>query len=535
VNVRSCEKREKSTVELAVEVTAEEFDAVVEEVYRKSRSRISVPGFRKGKAPRKLVERLYGADVFREDAIEDISPRAYSFGIDECKLRTIGYPTLKSADTGDDQSVVFIFSLSVYPEVKLGQYKGISAVKPDAAAPESAVDSELAGIRLRNARKESATRPAIGGDSAYIDYEGFIDGVPFEGGKGENYELVLGSGSFIPGFEEQVQGMRTGEEREISVTFPKDYKAEDLAGKDAVFKVKLRDLKEKILPELDDEFAKDVSEFDTLEEYKNSIRERIKLQHESEAEAEFERAVLDKIVEGMECDMPEAMIEQFIDVSVNSYSEQLAQYGMELSMYLNMSGSTMESLRESMRPNAERHARYSVAIDAVAELEKVEATDEEIEESYKERAERYGVELEDVKEDMSKESVRQDVITRKTLKIITDSAVALDAPVGDETPPAADETAAETDGAKTDAPAEETGKEGAAKTVAAGEAKPKSARKPRAAKAAKPAGAGEADKVPGAPGDTEKSVVEAAVKKTGGKSRSAAKKPAVEDAAEDVQ
>ncbi|MDR1588668.1 MAG: trigger factor [Oscillospiraceae bacterium] len=567
MNVRSCEKKEKSVTEIAIEVAAEEFDAAVDEAYRKNRNKISVPGFRKGKAPRKLIERLYGADIFRDEAVENISPKAYSFGIDECKLRAVDYPKLLSADAGEDKSVVFVFSVPVFPEVKLGKYKGVEAVKPEAEVPESAVDSELAGTRLRNARIETATRPAIGGDSAYIDYEGSVDGVPFEGGKGENYELVLGSGSFIPGFEQQVQGMRTGEERDINVTFPKDYKAEELAGKDAVFKVKLRDLKEKILPELDDEFAKDVSEFDTLEEYKNSIREKLRLQKVSEVDAEFERAVLDKIVEGTECDMPDAMIEQYIDAAVSNYSQQLAQYGMELGMYLNMSGSTMESLRESMRPNAERQAYYSVVIDEAARLESVEVTDEEIEAAYADRAERYGAEIEDIKSGESEESVRQDLITRKTLKIITESAIALPAPPKDETPPDAGD-GAEQDGAKADAPDAAAKSAGKKKPAASGgEAKPKSARKPRAAKAAPTDGAGatdkasgETDKVPGeadkASGETDKAPGEAdkasgktaktsgeaekasggaAAKKTGGRSKSAAKKPAVVDTAEDKQ
>jgi trigger factor len=491
VNVKSCEKKEKSTVELVVEVAAEEFDAAVEDVFRKSRHSITVPGFRKGKAPRKIVERLYGASVFNDDAVESISPQAFTFGLEESGIKAVDYPRLLNAEVGDDKAVTLTFMVPVYPDVKLGQYTGLSAVRPAADVPEAAVDSELAGVRLRNARIETASRPAIGGDTAYIDYEGFMDGVPFEGGKGENYELVLGSGTFIPGFEQQVQGMRAGEERDIELTFPADYKAEELAGKPAVFKVKLRDLKEKILPELDDEFAKDVSEFDTLEEYKNSIRDRIKLTNESEADAAFETAVLDKVVEGMECDMPEAMIEQFIDSSVENYRRQLAQYGMELDMYLNMSGGTMEQLRESMRPNAERQARYSVAVDEVARLENIEAGDDEVEAEYKERAEQYGADADDIKAEVSEEAVRRELVTRKALKLITDSATAL-------APPPETETAEPDSG--TDAE----------KTAAA--AKPKSERKPRAPKAAKKsadadteaAGIAPAEETEGAAADAEK-------------------------------
>jgi trigger factor len=462
VNVKSCEKKEKSTVEMVVEVAAEEFDAAVEDVFRKSRHSITVPGFRKGKAPRKIIERLYGASVFNDDAVESISPQAFTFGLEESKIKAVDYPRLLNAEVGDDKTVTLTFMVPVYPDVKLGQYTGLSAVRPAADVPESAVDSELAGVRLRNARIETASRPAIGGDTAYIDYEGFMDGVPFEGGKGENYELVLGSGTFIPGFEQQVQGMLAGEERDIELTFPADYKAEELAGKPAVFKVKLRDLKEKILPELDDEFAKDVSEFDTLEEYKNSIRDRIKLTKESEADAAFETAVLDKVVEGMECDMPEAMFEQFVDSSVENYSRQLAQYGMELGMYLNMSGGTMEQLRESMRPNAERQARYSVAVDEVVRLENIEAGDDEVEAEYKARAEQYGEDVEDIKGEVPAESVRRELVARKALKLLTDSATALEPPPETEEP----------------APGTDTEKKAAA-------AKPKSERKPRAPKAVK--------------------------------------------------
>jgi trigger factor len=472
LNVKGYEKKEKSMVSMTVDATAEEFDTEVEEIFRKNRGGISVPGFRKGKAPRKIIERMYGADVFRDDAIESISAKAYSFGLKETGLSAVDYPALSGSDIADDKTVSLTFEFPVYPEVKLGQYKGLSAVKPDTDVPESAVDSELAGVRLRNARIETASRPAIGGDTAYIDYEGFIDGVPFEGGKGENYELVLGSGAFIPGFEQQVQGMRAGEERDIELTFPADYKAEELAGKAAVFKVKLRDLKEKILPELDDEFAKDVSEFDTLEEYKESIRGGLRKTRESEADAEFETGLLNKIIDEMECDVPDALNEQYVDMAVENYGHQLAQYGMELSMYLNMANTTMEQLRESMRPNAQRQVLYSLALEAIADAEKIEVTDDEIEAGYAERAEQYSIGVDELKSEVSAESIKRELTTKKALGLITGNAEALPPPPPDE-------------------PAQEPVQEPA--PVAEDSAKPKPARRKRAPKTAKPEAAADAE------------------------------------------
>jgi trigger factor len=511
LNVKVCDRKEKSLVSMTVVVTADEFNAEIEAVFRQNRGRITVPGFRKGKAPRKIIERMYGADIFRDDAIESVSSRAYAFGLDESGMSAVDYPTLAKTETAEDGSVELTFEFPVYPEVKLGSYKGVSAVRQEPTVPESAVDSEIAGLRLRNARLETAERPAIGGDSAYIDYEGFLDGEPFEGGKGENFELVLGSGTFIPGFEQQVQGMRVGEEKDINVRFPDDYKAENLSGKDAVFKVKLRDLKEKILPDLDDEFAKDVSEFDTLEEYKQSIREKLASARLSEVDNQFETAVLDEIAKELECDVPEAMIEQYVDMSVNDYSSQIAQYGMELSMYLNMTGTTIEQLRENMRPNAERQTRYSLILDKVAKLEGFEVSDEEVEAEYAERAEKYMAEVDDVKAESSAEAVKSQLLARKALRFVVDNAVALPPPPPEETPADAEATdAAEgTKGKKTTKSARSAGSKKGAKDAAdtadAGDgdaetpatAKPKTTRRPRAAKTDDKSATAEADTADG--------------------------------------
>ena len=274
MNLSSSEKKDGKTAELTVTVSPEEFDKALEEAYRKNKNQIAVPGFRKGKAPRKIIERMYGASVFYNDALDIVLPTVCTHGVSESGLKTVGYPKIRDVNFGDDKSATIKFSVELYPDVTVGTYKGIAAVKQAVSVEESAVDSEIASVQLRNARIQTATRPAINGDTAVIDYEGFLDGKPFEGGKGESHELVLGSNSFIPGFEAKLQGMSAGEERDLDLEFPADYHQKELAGKAVVFKVKVNEVKEKILPELDDEFAKDVSEFDTLEEYRSSIREK---------------------------------------------------------------------------------------------------------------------------------------------------------------------------------------------------------------------------------------------------------------------
>ncbi|SHH51198.1 trigger factor [Sporobacter termitidis DSM 10068] len=428
MNVTSCEKKDNKTAELTVAVTTEEFDKALEESYRKSKNQISVPGFRKGKAPRKIIERMYGTSVFYNDALDIILPSVCGFGITESELKTVGYPKIQDVSFGDDKSATVIYTVELYPEVTVENYKGISAVKPSAVVEDSAVDSEIASVQLRNARIQAASRPAINGDTTIIDFEGFVDGKPFEGGKGENYELVLGSNSFIPGFEEKMQGMTVGEERDLDLEFPQEYQAKELAGKAAVFKVKLNELKEKILPELDDEFAKDVSEFDTLEEYKNSIREKLTAEKKEEAEKGFEDAVLTKLADTITTELPESMIEEFVDNQVDGFKRQLSQYGMEIGMYLNMMGTNEEGFRQSMRPNAEKQIKITLALEKIAEVEKIEPSDDEIEKYYEEASSRYGVELTVAKESIARESVVHELRLRAASKLVVDSAVAEEAP-----------------------------------------------------------------------------------------------------------
>jgi len=432
LNIKSSEKKEKNEVEIVVEVSAEEFDSAINDAFRKNRNSISVPGFRKGKAPRKIIERMYGVSVFHSDALDIIMPKVLSFAIEESKLNLVGFPQVKDLDIKEGEGGLDVtLSVSEYPEVKLGEYKGISAVKHPADIPDSAIDSEIAGIRLRNARYEKTERPAVMGDIAVIDYEGFVDGEAFEGGKGEDYELELGSKSFIPGFEEKIQGMTVGKERDLDLVFPDEY-AEHLAGKPVVFKVKLKELREKILPDLDDEFAKDVSEFDTLEEYKASIRENLAKARQETVDASFENALLEKVIETLEADIPDVMIEEQIDNSMNNYAEQLAAYGMDAATYLKMTNTTPETLRESMRASSEKQVKVMLALEKIAELEGVEVSEEDIENEYKEAAERYAMEIEKLKEAINQDAIIREVKFRRAAKIVTENGIAEDPPPDDE-------------------------------------------------------------------------------------------------------
>ncbi len=423
MNVTSCEKKDSKIAELTVVVTAEEFDKAIEASYKKNKNQISVPGFRKGKAPRKIVERMYGASVFYNDALDMILPTVFGHGVTEEKLRVVGYPNLLDVNIGDDKSATIKYSVELYPEVTLSEYKGLHAVKQPAVVEESAVDSEIASVQLRNARIQTTDRPAINGDTVVIDFEGFVDGVAFEGGKAEDYELVLGSKTFIPGFEDKLNGMTVGEERDLDLVFPEDYK-EDLAGKPVVFKVKLKEVKEKILPELDDEFAKDVSEFDTLEAYKNSIREKLQATAQENTDRTFEDAVLDKLADLVEADVPEAMIEEFLDNQVQRMASQLSGYGIDFDTYMNMMGTTVEGFRDNMRPNAIRQVRTTLALEKVAELEKIEPTQEEIDAYYEDAAKKYNVELQVVKDGIPLEAATRELTLRAASKLVCDSAIA---------------------------------------------------------------------------------------------------------------
>lgn len=427
MNVKSYEKKEKNVAELTVTVSAEEFDNAVNTAYKRSKNQIAVPGFRKGKAPRKIIENMYGASIFYNDAIEIIHPDAFRYGVEDQKLVPVGMPSIIDIDFADDKSVSITYSITLYPEVTLGEYKGLSAIKPSAEVTDKDLDNEIEMVRKRNARMETVDRASKNGDMVVIDFEGFIDGKAFDGGKGENYDLFLGSHKFIPGFEEQIEGMAAGEERDINLVFPDDY-TEEFAGKPVVFKVKVHEVKESVLPELDDEFAKDVSEFDTLEEYRNSLREEVGAKKENEAEKMFEDALMDQVISNMDCDVPDVMIDEQTSTAINNFSNSLATYGMNLEMYYNTMGINEEQFRESMRPSSEKHLKISLALEKIAEVENIEATDEEKEEEYKKMAEKYGVEVDKAKQGIDEKMIVHEIKLRKAAELVCNSATELPEP-----------------------------------------------------------------------------------------------------------
>ena len=422
LKVKTSEKKEKNEVELIIEVAPEEFEAAVNKAFIKNKNRIAVPGFRKGKAPRRIIEKMYGVEIFHSDALDAILPDVLTFAMKNTDLEIVGYPKISDIDIKDNNGGADITMIAaVHPEVTLGKYKGLTAPKPEVDIPAHEIDAEIASMRVRNARIEKADRPAAHGDIAVINFEGFVDNIAFEGGKGENYELELGSGTFIPGFEEKVEGMEIGEERDIDLVFPENYK-EDLAGKPVVFKVKLNEVKEKSLPDLDDEFAKDVSEFDTLQEYKDDIKNRLQKTRQQDVDETFENILMEKVVDSMEAEVPEAMIEEQMESSMNNFTRQISTYGMEPEKYMQMMGISPEDFKERMRLTSERQVKVALALEKIAELEGIEIKDSEIEDEYKEASERYGMEIDKLKESVDVEDITRDLKLRAAAKIVIDSA-----------------------------------------------------------------------------------------------------------------
>ena len=384
-----------------------------------------LPGFRKGKAPRKMVESMYGATVFYEDAVNEIFPEIYTTAIVDQQLKAVGSPSVSSMDTPDEGGVVLTIETELYPEVTLGQYKGIEVPKREVKVEESEVDAEVNRMAERNARIETVDRAAQMGDTVVIDFEGFEGGKPFQGGKANDYSLTLGSGSFIPGFEEALVGAVAGEERDVNVTFPENYNAKELAGKPAVFKCKVHEVKESIKPELDDEFAKDVSEFDTLDALKNDIRARFTKSREEQNERAFESSAVQLAAANMTCNVPACMIDEQVDHQIEQFAYQLQSQGMKMEDYTKMIGGDLSSLRQSMRPMAEQTVRSDILLSEIARAENLEVTDEEVEEELKKLAEQYQMELDKVKAAVDTAAVKSDLMGKKAAKIITDNAVAV--------------------------------------------------------------------------------------------------------------
>ena len=432
--LKSAEKTGTNEYTLTVVVEAEAFNAAVNKVYNKQKNTINVPGFRKGKAPRAIIERIYGEAVFYDDAINEAFPPAYDAAVEEAGIDPVDQPRDFDLKRVDKTGFEIECKVTVRPEVTVEGYKGIEAPKAKTEVTDEDVEKDLQGKLEANAREISVEgRAAANGDIATIDFEGFTDGVAFEGGKGEDHDLELGSGSFIPGFEDQIVGHEVGESFDVNVTFPEEY-AEELAGKDAVFKVTLKGLKVKELPALDDEFVKDVSEFDTLDELRADIRKTLEEQREKSAKTAFENAVYDKLAELVQGEIPECMYLKAVDNMVDEFRYQIESQGIPFDKYVSYLGMTEESLRTMYRPRAEKDVRTELALAKIAELEGIEATAEEIEEEYGKLAERYGVKAEDVKAAITEERIVSQIKSRKASELVLESAVAVDAPVEEDAP-----------------------------------------------------------------------------------------------------
>ena len=425
MNLTNSEKKENNELELVVEVSPEELESAVNKAFLKNRKNIAVPGFRKGKAPRKIIERMYGM-IFHNDALDELLPEVMRFTLENSDEDIVGYPKVSDIDLKEDNGGATVTILAALrPEVKLGEYKGLKAPKSTVDVLNDEIDDEVEATRTRNARIEIVDRPAKSGDTAIIDFEGYVDGEKFDGGTSENHELELGSNSFIPGFEDEVIGMVAGESKDIDLVFPEEY-VEHLAGKPVVFKVKLNEVKEKILPELDDEFAQDVSEFDTLDEYKQSIRERIQTSRQEEVDKTFENLLMEQLAETMEADIPESMIDVQLDKQVDSMTRQMSQYGIQPAQYLQMIGATPESFRENMRQSSEQQVKIALALGQIAELEKIEISDAEIDAEYENVAKVAAMDLDKLKESLSRDDVKSDLKIRAAVKVVVDNAIAED-------------------------------------------------------------------------------------------------------------
>ena len=423
--LKNVEKKEKNTADFVVESDAAEFEKAVNDAYLKNRSSISIPGFRKGKAPRAVIEGMYGREVFYQDAMDELAPAAYEFGVKESGLKVVGAPSISDVNIGDERTVAYTFSVSVYPEVTLGQYKGLEAVKAVAEVSDEDVEAELNSARKRNARMiDIDDRPAQMGDTANIDFDGYLDGERFDGGKAEGYSLELGSNSFVPGFEEQVVGMQIGEEKDLDITFPEEYTPE-LAGKAVVFKVKLNSLTMPELPELDDEFAKDVSEFDTLDEYKASIRENLMKTRSESAENGFRAEILRQAAENVTAEIPEVMIEEKIEETLRNYAGQFGMRdpNMPLDDLKKMMGIDDETMEKNLRPAAEFQVKSDLLLNAVMEAEELDDNEEAFN-AYVERVSgEVGATAEQLRQYFGEEFMKNEFRKELATNLIVDSAV----------------------------------------------------------------------------------------------------------------
>ena len=415
-------KREEGKLSFQVLVDADAFEKAVNQAYLKAKKSIYVPGFRKGKAPRMVIEGMYGEKVFHDDAVESIALDAFKAGMDEAKDRTVGDPAITAYNVDENKCLLIDFETALYPEVTLGQYKGIEAEKDSDKVSAADVNKELESVRKRNARIVTVERKAKMGDTVNLDYDGYKDGVRFDGGKAEGHDLVLGSGSFVPGFEEQIVGMKAGDEKDIDITFPENYH-EGLAGAAVVFKIKVNEVKESQLPALDDEFAKDVSEYDTLKDYKASIKKDLTAQKKASAETSFRNRILNQAVENMTVTIPDAMVNERVNAVIRDYDRNCAMQGLTLQQYFSMMGADEATFRSYIRPNAEKEVRSELLLEKVAEVEGIQVTPEEIEEEYQNAAKSYNVEIETIKNNVDAEMIERDLKMKKAADLIVESGV----------------------------------------------------------------------------------------------------------------
>lgn len=421
------EKLEKNMAKLTIEISAEDFDAAVEKVYRSQKNKISIQGFRKGKAPRRMIEKMYGSGVFYEDAVNDLIPAAYNSALEECEEEIVSQPKIDIVQIGEGQAFIFTAEVALKPEAVLGQYKGLEIEKIPVEVTEAEIQSEIDKERENNSRViDVDDRPVAQGDIIKLDFEGFIDGVPFEGGKGENYELTIGSGSFIPGFEDQLVGAKLEEELDVNVIFPEEYQAKELAGKPAVFKCTVHEIKVKELPEADDEFAKDISEFDTLDEYKEDVKAKLLETKEKEAKSAKEAAVVAKIVENAQMEIPEPMVDSQVNNMVDDFERRVTSQGLSVEQYLQFTGMTEQQMRDQMRPEALKRIQNSLVLEAVVKAEDIQITDEAVEAEIEDMAKAYKMEVDKLKEIMGEheiEQIRRDLAVQAAVDLVRNAAV----------------------------------------------------------------------------------------------------------------
>ena len=424
MNVQNIEKKENNTASFQVVVDSAAFEKAVDQVYRRNKKDLYIPGFRKGKAPRQVIEGMYGKEIFFEEAVEDLADEAFQAGLKESELRMVGRPNIENVDISDDKVLIYTFGITLYPEVKLGQYRGIEVKKDEAVFDEAQVEKELEEVRKRNARLLDVERAVQNGDRVTIDFEGFVDGVAFEGGKADDYELEIGSGTFIPGFEDQIVGAMPGEDRDINVTFPEEYTPE-LAGKAAVFKVKVKSVQEPELPELDDEFAKDISDFDTMDEYRSDLRAKLVKNFEEDQEGQYHSRLMEAAINNMEVEIPDVMVEEKLEEQLRNYASSMGMMPMDMSKdeifkSLQIDEQTFTTV---MRPQAMFELNTELLLDAIAKAESIESTDEELEQAIADMAKNYGMEADQVRQYINPDVVRTDLCRRKAAEIIRDTAV----------------------------------------------------------------------------------------------------------------